>query len=368
MIVRAGIYIDPNTAQVSVKSDPLPQIKDGVPFRLRTVNASIDRPGFILNPTNCSQKQITATITGSQGASAAVSSPFAVQGCPNLPFKPSFSASTQGNTSKANGASLSVNGRPDAGRSEHPEGPAAAAQSAALAPDDAAESLHRSRSSTRTPRAARKARTSATATAHTPLLNVPLEGPAYLVSHGNASFPDVEFVLQGEGIEIILDGKTDIKGGITYSRFETVPDAPISSFETTLPEGPHSALAANGDLCSQKLTAPTTIVGQNGATLTQNTPIPVTGCGKAQVKILKAKRKKNGTLAITFSINRSGTVSFSGKGIRPLKRSFGLGTHTVRLKLTKAGRRLRRRHRRSTLTLRLSGAGGSASAGRGLKL
>ena len=146
------------------------------------------------------------------------------------------------------------------------------------------------------------------------MLKNPLSGPAYLVSHGNAAFPDVEFVLQGEGITLLLDGKTDIKKGITYWRFETAPDAPFTTFETVLPAGPHSALTAfvpereNFNLCTHasSLVIPTTIVGQNGATIEQTTDIALQGCAgvkpfqatkltRAQLlaKALKACRAKN---------------------------------------------------------------------------
>ena len=121
---------------------------------------------------------------------------------------------------------------------------------------------------------------------HTPVFRNPLTGPAYLVSHGNAAFPDVEFVLQGEGVEIILDGETDIKGGITYSKFESAPDAPFTTFETVLPSGPHSALAASVpekdkfSLCGQTLQMPTTITAQNGVVIKQSTNIALSGCAK----------------------------------------------------------------------------------------
>jgi hypothetical protein len=116
------------------------------------------------------------------------------------------------------------------------------------------------------------------------------------VSHGNAAFPDVEFVLQGEGITLVLDGQTDIKKGITTSTFDSVPDAPVTMFETTLPESSHSVLtsnvpqAKNFSLCGSKLVMPTTITGQNGAVIQQQTKIPVLGCGAVKgAKVTRAQ-------------------------------------------------------------------------------
>jgi hypothetical protein len=98
-------------------------------------------------------------------------------------------------------------------------------------------------SSTRTRRVAPTGRLSARAPPSPPILTVPLSGPAYIVSHGGAAFPDVEFVLEGQGVQIILDGKTDIKKGITYSRFETVPDAcGVSLFDWACFLGGHRVL------------------------------------------------------------------------------------------------------------------------------
>ena len=136
-------------------------------------------------------------------------------------------------------------------------------------------------------------------TARTPVLASPLSGSAYLVSHGGAAFPDLVVVLHGEGVTIELTGNTDIKHGITYSHFDTVPDAPISSFELTLPQGPDSVLAAflppkaKGSLCSTSLVMPTRITAQDGAQRSQNTKITVAGCAKhKQKRHKKAVRRR----------------------------------------------------------------------------
>jgi hypothetical protein len=116
-------------------------------------------------------------------------------------------------------------------------------------------------------------------------------GPAYLVSHAAAAFPDLVVILQGEGVRVDLTGNTLIRKGVTSSTFASIPDVPVSSFELYLPEGKYSALAAYGNLCTQKLQMPTKITGQNGAVIKQTTTIKVTGCPKVK-KAVKKKAKK----------------------------------------------------------------------------
>src|SRR5438309_7303952 len=118
-----------------------------------------------------------------------------------------------------------------------------------------------------------------TARANTPTLPSQLKGTAYLVSHAGLAFPDLDLVLDANGVRVILVGNTDIKKGITTTTFANTPDVPVSSVTVNLPLGPHSALAAFGDLCTAKLIMPTTIVAQNGKSFKQNTKIGTSGCG-----------------------------------------------------------------------------------------
>jgi hypothetical protein len=130
------------------------------------------------------------------------------------------------------------------------------------------------------------------AKAVTPILPVPLTGPAYFVSHGGEAFPSLIVVLQGYGVTVELTGATFIsKAGITSSTFSTVPDVPVGSFELFLPQGRFSALTANTSLCKVKggLKMPTEFVAQDNAVIRQSTAIAVTGCPKA-VKAKKARK------------------------------------------------------------------------------
>ena len=131
------------------------------------------------------------------------------------------------------------------------------------------------------------------AVVHTPIVPVPLEGPAIFVSHGGEAWPSLTIVLQGDGVTIDLVGTTLIsKAGVTSTTFKTVPDTPFCSFQLTLPEGPYSALTALGSLCKAKsLVMPSEFVAQNGAQLDVNTKVAVGGCGKTARKHRATKRR-----------------------------------------------------------------------------
>jgi hypothetical protein len=321
VVVRSSISVDENTAQATIDTaasqfsplrdegeqksfDGLPEMLKGTPAQIKQLNVTVDREGFEFNPTNCSPLSVTGSMTGYEGTSASISSPFQVTNCGALPFAPKLTASVLGHASKANGTTFDVT-----------------VQSAGIGQAN----IHKvdltiparlpSRLTT-----IQKACVAATFEAnpascpegsvigegvvHTPVLKSVLRGPAYLVSHGGAAFPDVEFVLQGEGIRLLLDGKTDIKKGVTYSRFETTPDAPFTRFESIFPAGPHSALTANVpesenfSLCKQTITAPTEITAQSGAFVSQNTPVAILGCGGVRsFKLTKAQLLAKGLKA-----------------------------------------------------------------------
>jgi uncharacterized repeat protein (TIGR01451 family) len=360
VVVRSAISVDPHTAAATVTSDPLPQIRDGVPFRLRKVNVLINRPGFIFNPTNCNAQKVTATLGSAQGASAQVSSPFGVGGCGSLPFHPELTAAAGGIGSKANGTSFEVTVKSSPGQANIGKTflqlPIALPSRLSTIQKACVAAVFEAN-----PAGCPEGSNVGMAVAHTPVLKNPLVGPAYLVSHGNAAFPDVEFVLQGEGITLVLDGQTDIKKGITYSRFETVPDAPVSTFETVLPAGPHSALAGLApdggyNLCNTTLLMPTEITGQNGAVIKQNTHIKVTGCpklGTPSVKIAAVKLSGN-ALLVTVKTGATGNVRVSGFGLTETRKHLTAGTHQLRVPLTKIGRSMRKHHKKTSVRVSLT--------------
>jgi hypothetical protein len=200
VVIRQALYLDRNDAHATDVSDPFPTILQGIPLRIKSVKVTLDRPEFMFNPTSCEHKAVSATVTSIGGAHAPVSSRFQAAGCRSLPFAPKLTASAAGKASKPKGTTFAVDVT-SAGL-----GQASIAKVALTLPKALPSRLTTIQKACpaavfeANPATCDEGSVIGMARIHTPLLANPLSGPAYLVSHAAASFPDVEFVLQGEGV------------------------------------------------------------------------------------------------------------------------------------------------------------------------
>jgi hypothetical protein len=348
---RATIKVDPHTARVIVATTNLPTIVGGVPVRLKSIRVEVNRPSFILNPTNCGALATESTLTSTFNATQSLSTGFQVGNCSALAFKPTFKMSTSAKTSKKNGASLQVSLTQPAHEAniksvfvELPKQLPSRLTTLQKACPEATFAAN--------PVNCRKLGSEVgSATVTTPVLPGQLKGSAYLVSHGGEAFPDLDIVLEGDGITVILTGNTKITKGITSTNFATIPDVPVSSFVLNLPVGEHSALTAVGSLCAKALTVPTTIDAQSGAHLAQKTKLAVSNC-PVQIVSHKVVGHKLVVKVKTFA---PGRLSLKGKDLKTprYKKLAKAKTATFTVKLSRKGLAALAKHRKLKIKVRV---------------
>ncbi len=291
-VVRSKLEVDPRTAQVTVESDPLPQILHGVPLRIRDIRINVDRAEFMKAPTDCSAKQITAQIQGSHGKSAALTNRFQVGECASLGFSPKLKlsfgtkkADTKPNAHPRLNAKLAFNeGDANISRVE-----VALPQGLLLDQERLGRICSRANYAANTcPEESRVGYAKAT----TPLLDEPVEGPVYLKASDNP-LPDLAADLNGQ-IDIDLFGKIDQKlnkKGLNQIRntFDVVPDVPVSSFQLTLDGGNDGLLVNSRNICNSKSAQKLSIemTAHNEMSLSEK---PLIGSACKQINAKKAKK------------------------------------------------------------------------------
>jgi hypothetical protein len=343
VVTRATLTVNPDTARVTATTTNLPTIVGGVPVRLKTLKVEVNRPSFLFNPTNCGPLATESTLTSTFATTQSLSTPFQVNNCSALAFKPAFKVTTSAKTSKKDGASLQVSLTQPAHEAniksvfvELPKQLPSRLTTLQKACPEATFAANPVNC-----RALGSEVGSAVVT--TPVLPGTLSGSAYLVSHGGEAFPDLDIVLEGDGVTVILTGNTKITNAITSSTFAAIPDVPVSSFVLTLPVGEHSALTADGSLCTKALTMPTTIDAQSGAQLVQKTKLVVTSC-PVQIVSHKVAGHKLILKVKTFS---AGRISVKGKGLRTIfKRVSRATTVTIEVPFSRKGLAALAHHRR----------------------
>jgi hypothetical protein len=278
---RVATYIDPETAQIRNVTEAIPEILDGVPLDIRSIAISLDRPGFMLNPTSCKPMAFSGSVTSPAGAGASLSVPFQAEGCRRLGFRPHFSLRLKGGTKRADLPSLRATLTMPKGAYSNVAGVVVS-----LPHSEFTEQGHLKEICTRVQFAAGagngeecpKSSIYGHVELTTPLLDKPLRGPVFERS-SNHVLPDLVMSLRGQ-IDLAEDGKidSDKMGGIRTT-FDVVPDAPFSKLRLVMEGGRKGLLVNSENLCSKPQRARILMVAQNGKRLIER-PLIASDCKK----------------------------------------------------------------------------------------
>jgi hypothetical protein len=294
VVVRVALHVDPTDAHITAVSDPLPQILQGIPLRLREIRVNLDREGFALNPTNCDPFQVKASVLGDQGAQSELTNHYQVGNCATLNFAPKLALSFTGSTVRAGNPALRATLTANPGEAN------VARVQTTLPHSEQVDNAHIRNPCTRVQFAEGKlpgekcpaGSDLGFAKAETPLLEKPLEGHVYLRSNGGErKLPDLVAALNGQ-IDVALIGHVESIRGRLRTTFETVPDAPVSRFVLNLYGGKKGLLANSTDLCSAPQEVLVELNGQNGATYNQNQKQRVPCGSRARRSHLQRKRRR----------------------------------------------------------------------------
>jgi hypothetical protein len=278
--VRAALRVDPESAQITAVSDPIPRILHGLPLDVRSIALNVDRPNFTLNPTSCEPSAVLAGATSDLGQLAPLSQHFQASACRKLRFAPKLSLHLRGGTTRARFPSLRAT-------VTYPKGAYAniARARVSLPHSEFLEQSHIRTVCTRVRFAAHECPADSVyghATATSPLLEGRLTGPVYLRSSDHG-IPDLVADLRGQ-VEIVLVGRIDTgRGGGIRTTFAAVPDAPVSKFTLELDGGRKGLLVNSENICVKPQRAGARFVAQNGKESVVTPPIG-NGCSRRPAK------------------------------------------------------------------------------------
>jgi hypothetical protein len=268
VIVRSAVRIDPVTAQASIDAtgtDPIPHIIDGIPIHLRDIRAYIDRPNFTLNPTSCEKFTVASALNGAglrfgdraDDTLATATAPFQAFDCASLGFRPRIGLKMKGGTKRGSHASLRVVVRPRPGNAN------IRSAQVTLPPSLFLEQGNIKTICTKAQFAAHNCPQGSVyghVRAFTPLLEAPMEGPAYLRASSH-TLPDLVFALRGHGVEVDVAGRIDsFRGGIRGT-FPVIPDAPVTKFVLKMNAGKRGLLVNAENLCRKRQPATAKFIG-----------------------------------------------------------------------------------------------------------
>ncbi len=352
VVVRQALQIDPDDAHATVVSDPIPTIRDGVPFRVRRIHVAVNRPGFIQLPTSCEPKTITAIASSAGGLTAGLAAPFQATGCGRLRFAPKLAIKLTGAKETRVGGHPGVEAlvTQTPGESGLKSLTVTLPLSLALDPNNAESDSLCEYTDGLKDQCPQKS-VIGTMTAISPLLKAPLSGKVYFVKGVRTdpksgrqirTLPTLLIELRGE-VSVNLRGTNSVPDNKHLTTtFATIPDAPISSALLKLNGGKKGILVVtdgHDDLCYTPQKPFLAASAQSGKRL--DTAITLTAqCPLAVVSRTFTKT----TVRVRVSGLGPGRLTLSGPGLQTSRRTITTSATSavVTLKLTSKGRQMRK--------------------------
>ncbi|MFA4928970.1 MAG: hypothetical protein WC558_10660, partial [Patulibacter sp.] len=180
VVVRQKLFIDPQDASVTIHSDPIPTILQGVPTRIQRLDVNVDKPGFMISPTSCTPMAFEGAMTSPTGQTAPINTRFQVGGCGDLALDPELSLRWTDKSQLRKGKHPGVEATVvmPKGGANLKDVQVTLPLTAALDPDNAKALCEAADAAARScPEASIVGQASAT----TPTLDVPVSGPVYFV-------------------------------------------------------------------------------------------------------------------------------------------------------------------------------------------
>ncbi len=364
VVVRQRIYVDPKDAHVTIVSDPLPTILQGIPIQLQKLRVDIDKGGFMVNPTSCEPMSLGATLQATNGASVPVVNRFQVGDCGGLGLDPDLSMAFTNSTQMREGRhpGVEANLGTISGDANLKQVEATLPLAVALDPNNARGLCE--------PADAEAHRCPAEsiighATANTPLLDVPVSGPVFFVkgfrtgARGQqiATLPKLYMRLSGQGVNINVWADSSVSGRVgrqhLVTTFVDVPDVPISDFQLRINSGRNGILKATTNVCGAPKGTGIEYTGHNGKVKRVNIQATAAGC-RPQVVSSSTTRT-----AVTVRVGGigAGRLSVSGPRIRNASRNIrraDAATIKTQLRLTASQRRQLSQGRSVRVALRVA--------------
>jgi hypothetical protein len=350
VVVRAGISVNRTDASVSVRSDPLPRIIQGIPLRLRQVVLNIDRAGFMVNPTSCDPMRIGTTVETIEGASWATTVPFRAGGCRDLNLDQKLEMRLTGRKATTDGTHPGISATLTSGAGNANLENVAVKLPLSLALDaDNAQGLCKPEQRERLacPRESIIGRASAKS-----ILPSELTGPVYFVEGIRFSktgrrirtLPKLWIPLSADGVTIDVNADSDVDSiDRLVTTFRNLPDAPITEFKLNLVGGSNGVIAVSGkpSACKRSRTADVQMVGHNGTTVEDPVKLSIDGC---KPRIAKTSVSKTAVSVRVGDIG-PGKLTVRGSGVATRSRTVKkAGEATVTAPLTSGARTALRRN------------------------